>query len=101
MTAEKSIAKAPAKAKKRKPAKPKVAFRCHHPDHDQTRPWELSVADKARRVRVRGVQRGGSESAVVYAPVCPACAKSAKKHAGPDERGGSVAVEVSDLEPLA
>lgn len=97
-TAKKSIA---SKAPKAKPKKPLVAFRCLHPNHDQTHPWELSVANKAHRVVVKGTQRGGAESGVVYEPVCPACSKSAKKAAGLDERGGSVAVDVSDLEPLA
>ncbi len=99
-TAKKSTAKAPAK-KKKAPKKPQVAFRCLHPDHDQTRPWELSVANKAHRVEVKGTQRGGAESGVTYEPVCAACAKSANMVAGPDERGGSVAVDVSDLDPLA
>ena len=93
-TAKSTASKAP---KKRKPSKPKVAFRCLHPDHDQTRPWELSVANKAHKVEVKAVQRGGAESGVVYFPTCPACAKSAKKAAGPDERGGSVAVEVGEF----
>ncbi len=50
---------------------------------------------------VSATQRGGAESGVTYEPVCPACAKTAKHVAGPDDRGGSVAVEVADLEPLA
>ncbi len=100
MTEAKSTAKKTT-AKAKKPKKPQIAFRCLHPDHDQTRPWELTVANKAHKVVVSATQRGGAESGVTYEPVCPACAKSGKDAAGPDERGGSVAVEVSDLEPLA
>ena len=73
-------------AKKSQPKKPQVAFRCLHPDHDQTRPWELSVANKAHKVVVSATQRGGAESGVTYEPVCPACAKTAKHVAGPDDR---------------
>ena len=93
-TAKSTASKAP---KKKAAPKPQVAFRCLHPDHDQTRPWELSVANKAHKVVVSATQRGGAESGVTYSPVCPACAKTAKKAAGPDGRGGSVAVEVAAI----
>ena len=98
-TAKSTASKAP--KKKAKPKKPLVSFRCVSPDHDQTRPWENSVASKAHKVVVKATQKGGAESGVTHFPVCLACSKKAKSHAGPDERVGSVAIEVSDLEPLA
>lgn len=93
----KSTAKAAPKKKKAAPKKPLQAYRCVHPDHDQTRPWSLTVATKAHRVEVKGTQRGGAESGVTHFPTCPSCAKTANKAAGPDGRGGSVAVEVSEV----
>lgn len=94
MTEAKSTAKkTPAKAKKPKAA-PKVAFICTWNGHIG-RPWEL-VVGRPYRVEVKATQRGGAQSGVVHSPVCQACTKLAKNAAGPDDRGGSVAVEVSE-----